>query len=81
MENKNINKKLDEIILNQLLLNQKIDKILLNQESIQMSTNNMNTHISFIENVYDTIKNPFYFLLNRVTKIEKIPEKPKELEN
>jgi hypothetical protein len=39
----------------------------------------MNEHISFIENVYDTVKNPFYFIINKIRPIENIPEKPKSL--
>jgi hypothetical protein len=39
----------------------------------------MSEHISFIENVYETVKNPFYFIMNKIRPIEGIPEKPKSL--
>lgn len=38
-------------------------------KSIKSSSNNMDEHISFIENVYDTIKNPFYYIINKIKPI------------
>lgn len=81
-----INIKLDNILLYQQYLDKKFDnmtkkineidnKLIKDTESIQKSLNNMDTHICFIENVYDTIKSPFYFILNKISNIDNIPEK------
>ena len=51
-EIKNINKKLD-IIMNILEKNNK-------------SCNKMSSHIDFVENVYDTIKNPLGYICNKI---------------
>ena len=77
-----INRKLD-------IINEKLDKILLNQQDNTLNINkinkdigsfskNMCTHISFIENVYDNIKSPFHFILNKISKTT-LPENPKLL--
>lgn len=59
-----------------LLLHKKLDEINIKLDKILNDTYNMNTHISFIEKVYDTIKNPFYFILNKIDNNCKIaPEK------
>jgi hypothetical protein len=88
IELQSINEKIEKLHLNQINLNKKIDKVInddLNKNidkslnELKVSANIMNTHISFIENVYDTIKNPFYFILNKVSKIENVPEKQKEI--
>lgn len=42
---------------------------------IKQSSTNMNEHISFVENVYDTIKSPFYYVMNKIKPIENIPVK------
>lgn len=44
-------------------------------EQIKKSNSNMDEHISFVENVYDTIKNPFYYIMNKIKPIESIPIK------
>jgi hypothetical protein len=79
-----INIKLDKILLHQCNTTKTIDKIddklIKDTVFIQDSLDNMNTHISFIENVYDTIKLPFYFILNTISKID-IPEKQILLKN
>lgn len=57
-----------------------IENRLTNIENLlKENTDNINTHISFIENVYNTIKNPFYYLMNCIStkKIESIPLKIK----
>jgi hypothetical protein len=64
--------KLDEILM-------RLDKIEKDIKYLKNGNDNMNEHISFIESVYDTIKNPFYLLMNKIKPIEKIPEKPKSL--
>lgn len=65
-------KKLDEII-------QRLNKIEEDIKYLKNGNDNMTEHISFIEHVYDTIKSPFYFIMNKVKPIHQIPEKPKNL--
>ena len=36
---------------------------------IKKSNENMNEHISFVDNVYETIKNPFYYIINKINPI------------
>lgn len=49
-------------------------------EQIKKSNSNMDEHISFVENVYDTIKNPFYYIMNKIEPIDTIHIKePKQL--
>lgn len=40
---------------------------------IKQGSDNMNNHISFIESVYDTVKSPFYFIMNKIKPIEQLP--------
>jgi DNA anti-recombination protein RmuC len=42
---------------------------------IKQSSDNMNDHISFVESVYDTVKSPFYFIMNKIKTIEQLPTK------
>ena len=42
---------------------------------IKKSSNNMDTHISFIETVYENVKNPFYYIMNKIKPINVIDYK------
>jgi hypothetical protein len=64
--------KLDEII-------KRLVKIENDIEYLKNGSDTMTDHISFIEHVYDTIKSPFYFIMNKVKPIHQIPEKTKNL--
>ena len=44
-------------------MEQKIDKIL---ELLEKDCKKMTDHIDFIENVYDNVKSPFYYLMDKV---------------
>jgi len=46
-------------------------------KDIKKSSNNMDEHISFVENVYDTVKIPFYYIINKITQnnVTDIPDK------
>lgn len=75
LELKLINEKIDNIHSNQISLHEKIDKLIYDdinelKVNIASSANIITTHISFIENVFDTVKNPLYYILNKVTKIQ-----------
>lgn len=63
--------------LNEILT--RLDKIEADIQHLKNGSDTMTEHISFIETVYDTIKNPFYFIMNKIKPIENIPEKPKTL--
>jgi hypothetical protein len=47
-------------------------------EYLKKGNNKMLNHISFVENVYDTIKSPFYCILNKIKPI-KIPHRTSSL--
>lgn len=51
-------------------LENKIDSIHGELKEIKKSTLNMDTHISFVETVYDTVKNPFYYIMNKIQPIQ-----------
>lgn len=71
---------MEKEILNKLEeINQRLDKLENEIKYIKESSTNMNEHISFIETVYDTIKYPFYFIINKIKPIENIPIKEKRL--
>jgi len=44
-------------------IEQKMDKIL---EILEKDCKKMTDHIDFIENVYDNVKSPFYYLMDKV---------------
>jgi uncharacterized protein YaaN involved in tellurite resistance len=47
-------------------MEQKIDKIL---ELLEKDCKKMTDHIDFIENVYDNVKSPFYYLMDKVNSV------------
>lgn len=73
--------KLDIIIEKLDIIEEKLDKLEKDIKILKNGNENINEHITFIDNVYDTIKSPFYYILNKVNYIDKIPEKQKKLEN
>ena len=44
-------------------IEEKLDKIL---ELLEKDCKKMTDHIDFIENVYDNVKSPFYYLMDKV---------------
>ena len=49
------------------IIEQKVDKILeLLQKDIQPNCSRMGSHINFVENVYDNVKNPLGFICSKV---------------
>lgn len=47
-------------------IEQKLDKIL---ELLEKDCKKMTDHIDFIENVYDNVKSPFYYLMDKVNSV------------
>jgi len=47
-------------------IEQKLDKIL---ELLEKDCKKMTDHIDFIENVYDNVKSPFYYLMDKVNSL------------
>lgn len=70
-----LTKRLDTIEKNINTIDKNIDTIKKNIEYLTKGNDKMLNHISFIENVYDTIKSPFYFILNKIKPIENLPIK------
>lgn len=47
-------------------LSDKIDFLTKKTDEIKNSSVKMTNHIDFVENIYDRIKKPFYFLINKI---------------
>jgi len=45
-------------------VNKKLDRLL---ELMEKDCKKMSDHINFIEKVYDNVKNPFHFIMNKVS--------------
>jgi hypothetical protein len=48
------------------IMEKKIDKML---ELLEKDCKKMSAHIDFVENVYDNVKKPFYYVMNKVNHI------------
>ena len=65
-----INKKLESIDSRIKELEVKLDKIIdLLENNVKPNCEKMNSHIDFIDGVYDTVKNPLGFICSRVGKL------------
>ena len=63
----NLEKKIDSLEKKMDKLDSKLDTIYdLISNNIVNSCNKMNNHINFIENVYETIKMPMFFIVNKI---------------
>ena len=49
-----------------LQMNQKMDRIV---ESLEKDCKKMTSHIDFVENVYDKVKQPFTYLMDNVSNV------------
>ena len=63
--------------LNEIL--NRLDKIEQDIQYLKNGSDTMTEHVTFVDNVYESIKTPFYFIINKIKTIEYIPEKPKSL--
>ena len=55
---------IDERLTN---LEKSVDLILQKLDKINKDTSRMDTHISFVENIYSHIKTPFHYIMNLTT--------------
>jgi len=60
------------------IIETKIDKIL---EVLEKDCKKMNDHIDFVENVYDNVKMPFYYIMNKVNYLVSSDNKILDCEN
>jgi hypothetical protein len=63
MENKDVNIKLLSILND---INKKLDRIEERLIKLEKTQDKMDTHIDFIEDVYDNIKHPLNYVTNKV---------------
>ncbi len=71
---------IQELILQQLKeISSRLTLIEEKLEHIKKGNDNMNEHIDFVENVYNTVKSPFYYIMSKVKRIDVIPEKQKSI--
>jgi archaellum component FlaC len=47
-------------------LDSKIDKVIMELNKMSKETERMDTHVTFVENIYDTVKHPFHFIMNKI---------------
>lgn len=63
-ENQNELKILNDKIDN---LNKKIEQLLSESKKISKETERMDSHVTFVEGVYDKVKSPFHFVMDKIT--------------
>ena len=51
-------------------LEEKIDLIIQKMDKISVDTTRMDSHITFIEDVYEKIKSPFLFLMKKTESLQ-----------
>lgn len=64
-----IEKRLENIENSINRVEEKIDNINNRLDGIEMNTNMMGNHIYFVEDVYDKVKKPFYYIFNSINKM------------
>ena len=65
-----VKSKLDSLEYKLIDLEVKLNKILeLLENDVAPNCNKMSSHIDFIDNVYDNVKNPLGFICSRVSKL------------
>ena len=69
-----------EILVQLKNITERLDRIESDVMYLKKSSKNMDNHISFIESVYDTVKYPFYYIMNKVHRINDLPIKQKHIE-
>ena len=67
---------LEDIKLLLLKIDSRLDNIEIRLDQVEISTGNMDSHIDFVEMIYENIRSPFHRLMNIVSyqTIEMTPE-------
>ena len=79
--NEEIKARLNTIDYKLIDLDVKLNKILnLLEEDVQPNCKKMSSHIDFVDNVYDNVKNPLDYLCNKINNLTGTTES-KTLEN
>ena len=71
----NIQNKLDTLETQMNRIESKLDKLLKDFEilnDLEPQCKKMSEHIDFVENVYDKVKSPMYYIFNKISKIRNI---------
>lgn len=70
--------KLESIEKRLFIIELEMNNIKYSTQIIESSAHNMDTHISFIENIYESVKYPFYYIMNNFsTKKIELPDQIK----
>lgn len=70
-----IQNKLDTLETQMNRIENKLDKLLKDFEilnDLEPQCKKMSEHIDFVENVYDKVKSPMYYIFNKISKIRNI---------
>jgi len=79
--NEEINDRLNSIDYKLIDLDIKLNKILnLLEQDVQPNCKKMSSHIDFVDNVYENVKNPLDYLCNKINNLTDTTES-KTLEN
>lgn len=78
--------KLSELEIAMLKLNEKLDRVV---EILEKDCKKMSSHIDFVENVYEKVKQPFSYLMdnvsnimyNRITYSRAVEQQPRRIDN
>lgn len=69
MSNLESNEKINVILEKLELIESKLDNLIEQNKKISKETQRMDSHVTFVEGVYDMVKSPFHFMMNRINKI------------
>ncbi len=64
-----IEKRLENIENSIIRVEEKIDNINNRLDGVEMNTNMMGNHIHFVEDVYEKVKKPLYYISNSINKM------------
>ena len=67
-------KKLEDIEKRLENIENSINNINNRLDGVEVNTNMMGSHIHFVEDVYDKVKKPLYYISNRINKMIKYSE-------
>ena len=80
----NIQNKLDTLGTQMNRIENKLDKLLKDFEvlnDLEPQCKKMSEHIDFVENVYDKVKSPMYYIFNQISKIRNITNRDENMTN